>query len=34
MTENLCTLVSAPLRRPGTYRTDALVAGSTATGAA
>lgn len=30
MTENLCDLVSARLRRPGTYRTDALVARSAA----
>ena len=30
MTENLCALVSALLRRPGTYRTDALVARSAA----
>ena len=30
MTENLCALVSALLRRPGTYRTDTLVARSAA----
>ena len=28
MTENLCALVSARLRRPGTYRTERLIARS------